>query len=317
MGKIQQHVFESQNLFLTVNPPRPYKMAQWEKKRTQEIEKMIAETPDEPTQIDRIAELRGWFRPSKDSPFYPAVQEYTTGAADLQATVQKLTRPIDEALATESKDAQLDDVWYPILHSAKRIPHSDAARHSKLVDLVKALKPYPEPSSTQETPKSATLSGFSISVREALNDKPRHDIGSLPPEIHAYTNFTYFIARLVDEDVFPPGYMPIWAMRDALEDKPVELPWSYDAFVPAAAMWAIVLGKKLYEREEDLTPKDPNQGNPAKGGKLGNGGPVYSKERWAFWKKRFEEVTGQERIAGETKSVAEQAVKAMDAAERS
>ncbi|KAK7189137.1 hypothetical protein DPSP01_005468 [Paraphaeosphaeria sporulosa] len=292
-------------------------MAQWEKKRTQEIEKMISETNDEPTQIDRIAEMRGWFRPPEDGIVYPAVQDYVNGTADLEATVSKITKPIDEALAKNSGKDQLDDAWYPIIHSAKRIPYSDADRHSKLVELVKALKEHPEPSATQDNPKYMTLAGLPMAVREAWNDSPRHDIGSVPQEIRAYTNFNYFIARLTDDGLFTASHVIIWAMREALENTPQPLPWSYDAHVPAAAMWAIVLGKKLYEREEDLTPRNANEGNPARGGDLWNGGPVFSKERWAFWKKRFGDVVGQEGISEETKNIAKAAFEAMDKAESS
>lgn len=276
---------------------------------------MISETNDEPTQIDRIAEMRGWFRPPKDGIFYPAVQDYVNGTANLQATVAKITEPIDKALAKNSDKDQLDDVWYPIIHSAKKIPYSDADRHSKLVELVKALKEHPEPSETQGNPRYKRLSGLPMAVREAWNDVPRHDIGSVPQEVRAFTNFNYFVARLTDEGLFTASHFIIWAMREALEKTPESLPWWYDTHVPAAAVWALVLGKKLYEREEDLTPANPNQGNPARGGDLWTGGPVFSKERWAFWKKRFGDVTGQEGISEEAKNFAKQAVEAMEKAE--
>ncbi|KAL5412493.1 hypothetical protein PMIN03_004265 [Paraphaeosphaeria minitans] len=292
-------------------------MAQWKRKRTQEIETMISETDDEPTQIDRIAEIRGWFRPSRDSIFYPAVQDYVNGTADLEATVATITKPIDEALTKKPDKDQLDDVWYPIIHSAKRIPHNNVDRHSKLVELVKALSEHPEPSGTQDDPKYKKLSGLPMAVREAWNDCPRHDIGSVPQEVRAYTNFNYFVARLTDDGLFAASHVIIWAMREALENTPESLPWSYNAHVPAAAMWPIVLGKKLYEREEDLTPKNANEGNPARGGDLWTGGPVLSKERWAFWKKRFGDVAGQEGIAEETKNIAKEAVETMNKAESS
>ncbi|KAJ4355925.1 uncharacterized protein N0V89_003950 [Didymosphaeria variabile] len=288
-------------------------MAEWEKKRTEEIEKALSEISDEPTQIDRIAEIRGWFRPPKDAISYPAVQEYMNDGADLQTTVDKITKPIDEALKQGSGKDQLGDVWYPIIHSAKRIPYSNADQHAKLVDLVKAIKEHPEPS--QEHPTYKSLSGLGLAARESYNDIPRHHVGSVPQEIHAWTNFNYFLARLTDSGIWEAYLYVIWAMREALEKTPEPLPWWYDANVPAAAAWVLGLGKKVYEREEDLTPKDPNQGNPARGGDLWTGGPVFSKERWAFWKKRFGDVVKHEGVSDEAKGIAKQAVEAMEKAE--
>jgi hypothetical protein len=290
-------------------------MAEWDEKRTKEIEKMLSNTDDEPTQIDRIAEIRGWFSPPKDGIFYPAVLEYMSNTTDLEATVAKITKPIDEALVQGSDEDQLDNVWYPVIQVARRTTYNDADGHSKLMDLVKALKAHPEPSSAQEGSTYERLSGLSLAAREAYNDMPRHEIGSVSQEIHAWTNFNYFLARLTDDGVFTAYMYVIWSMRQALEMTPEPLPWWYDAHVPAAAVWALALGKKLQQREEDLTPTNPNQGDPARGGDLWSGGPVFSKERWAFWKKRFGEVVGQEGIGEETKSIAKQAVEAMQKAE--
>ncbi|KAL1605316.1 hypothetical protein SLS60_004864 [Paraconiothyrium brasiliense] len=288
-------------------------MAAWEKKRTEDIEKALPLISDEPTQIDRIAEIRGWFRPPKDAIFYPAVQEYMNDAADLKTTVDKVTKPIEEGLKQKSDNDQLGDFWYTILHSAKRISYSNPDQHAKLVQLVKAIKEHPEPS--PERPTYKNLSGLGLAAREAYNDIPRYDVGSVPQEIHAWTNFNYFLARLTDSGVWETYLYVIWAMREALEKTPEPLPWWYDANVPAAAVWVLGLGKKVYEKEEDLTPKDPNQGNPARGGDLWTGGPVFSKERWAFWKKRFGEVGKHEGVNDETKDIAKQAVEAMEKAE--
>lgn len=292
-------------------------MAKLEAKRTAEIKKMLSETTDEPTQIDRIAEIRGWFTPPKDGITYPAVQEYMKDAADLQATVMKITKPIDDSLSNGSEDHTLDNVWIPIIHSAKRIPFRDADQHTKLINLVQALRDHPEPSSTQERNTYKKLTGLGMAGREAYNDMPRQDIESGLQEIHAWTNLNYFLARLTDSGLFDFYLYVIWAMREGLEETPEPLPWWYDAHVPAAAMWVLVLGKKVYEREEDLSPKNPNQGNPARGGDLWKGGPMFSKERWAFWKQRFGDVAEHGEVNGETKDIARMAVEVMEKAEKS
>ncbi|KAF1978094.1 hypothetical protein BU23DRAFT_550203 [Bimuria novae-zelandiae CBS 107.79] len=283
----------------------------------EKIEQALSETKDEPTQIDRIAEIRGWFRPNQNSDIYPAIQNYLNGSADLQTTVAKIAKPIDEAIKEgKTDDISLGYIWNSLLHSSKRIPFRDAEQHAKLVDLVKAIQEHPDPSggSTYKT-----LSGLGMQAREAYNDIPRHDTGLFKQDFHAWANLNYFLARLTESGVFEFYLYTIWAMREALEKAPGRLPGWYDIHVPAAAVWVFALGSKLYEREEDLTPKNRNEGNPAKGGDLWTGGPVFSKERWAFWKKRFGDVAGEEGdaslVSEETRKIARDAVEAMEKAE--
>lgn len=283
----------------------------------EKIEKVLSETNDEPTQIDRIAEIRGWFRPEKNSIFYPAVQNYVNDKADLQTAVAQITKPIEEAITAQNSDSiSWEDLWNSIIHSAKKIPFQQNG-HSRLIDLVKAIKKHPGPSPTQEQSNYKNLSGLGMQVREAYNDNPRGDIGKFPPETHAWTNLNYFLARLTESEVLKLHIYVIWAMRDALEEKADPVQEWYDAYVPAAAMWVFVLGRKLYEREEDLTPKDDYGGNPARGGELWTGGSEFSKARWAFWKKRFGEVAEHEGVRQETKDIAKEAVAAMEKAESS
>ncbi|KAK3215266.1 hypothetical protein GRF29_19g2744316 [Pseudopithomyces chartarum] len=278
------------------------------------IEKVFSETNDEPTQIDRIAEIRGWFRPEKNSIFYPAVQNYVNDETDLQTTVTQITKPIDEAIAAQKfENTGQEDLWNSILHSAKRIPYQQNG-HKKLLDLIKAIQKCPEPSLSEEQSMYTTLSSLGRQVREVYNDSPG-DIGKFPPEIHAWTNCNYFLALLNNSEILNLHIYVIWAMREALEEKADPPKEWYDTHVPAAAVWVFVLGRKLYEREEDLTPKSEYEGNPARGGELWTGGSEFSKARWAFWKKRFGEVAGEEGVSQETKDIAKEAVAAMEKAE--
>ncbi|KAJ4297944.1 hypothetical protein N0V90_005843 [Kalmusia sp. IMI 367209] len=298
-----------------------------EEESRQKIQQVLSETDDEPTQIDQIAAIRGWFRPAPKSIFYPAVQEYVKGSTNLQTTVANITKPIDEALTTHKiENIDVMDLWYSIFHSAKRISYRDAGSHTKLVNLLKAIRDHPEPSSTSEHPIYSTLSGLPMADREAYNDSPRYDVGVFPAEIHAWTNFNYFLARTIDAEVTDGHIFSIWSMRQALEMEPkIGTGWYeaskpalyYDAHVPGAAVWVLGLGKKLHEREQDLTPKNENQGNPGRGGDLWTGSAAFSKERWAFWKKRFGEVAEFEGVSEETKSIAKEAVEAMNRAESS
>lgn len=279
------------------------------------IEEAVAKTNDEPTQIDSIAAIRGWFRPKDNSEIYSAIQEYMHDAADLETTVASITKPIDDAVVKQkADDYQWGYLWNSVLHSAKRVPFRQADRHTKLVDFVRAIKDHPGPSSTQPY---KSLPGFGMQARETFNDSPIHDLGQFAPEIHAWTNLNYFLARLTESEVHTFYMYAIWAMRDALEEKADPPKAWYDAHVPAAAAWVFALGSQLYAREEDLTPKNEYEGNPARGGALWTGGSEFSKARWDFWKRRFKEVAEEEEASEETKKIAKEAVAEMQRAESS
>ena len=58
------------------------------------------------------------------------------------------------------------------------------------------------------------------------------------------------------------------------------------------------MGRALWEKEEDLTPESPNQGNPGIGGELYKGPTAFCKERWWFWKERFQSPAFEGTAAG-------------------
>jgi hypothetical protein len=141
------------------------------------------------------------------------------------------------------------------------------------------------------------------------------------PELHAWANVNAFVARLTATGVAEFWVYAIWAMRSALEDKyelpianPGEArkPTEWDGHVMAAAAWAIVMGKELWEREEDLTPKSENEGDPAGGGELWKGKAEFSKPRFEFWAKRFKELAGNENLLQEAMEAAKEAADVME-----
>lgn len=162
--------------------------------------------------------------------------------------------------------------------------------------------------------------------RETYNDEPQSGIGFRAPEVSAWTNLNYFWALIKNEDIMPYIY-DIWALRQALErdyvdnepndaHQPSSAVQKYDAYVPAAAAWIFGEGKKLYLTEMDLTPSDRNQGDPGRGGDLWKGKAEYSKERWAFWKQRFEEISEKTDLREETRKIAREAAVTMSEAEK-
>lgn len=300
-------------------------------KEDQKVQEAIASTSDEAKQIDAIAAIRKWFYQDGDSQHYPLVQSYLDGNADLPQTANKITEPIDAAITANSlEEFPLMDLWYSILHSSKRTPFCNTESHNKLIELLKSIKSHQAPAEASDQNRSTyeNLDGFGLASRETMNDSPGVGAGYSVPEAHAYANLNYFFARLTGEGIFDFWIYCIYNMRDALENvqqddgpndahRPGTAVQKYDARAPAAAVWVFALGKKLYRKEEDLTPTSPNQGNPAKGGKLWEGKPGFSKERWALWKKRFGEISQMEEVSEETRKVAAKAFDAMNEAEQS
>ena len=159
------------------------------------------------------------------------------------------------------------------------------------------------------------------STRECWNDEPGCGSGFSVPEIHAWANLNAFIASLTRADLAGFWIYAIWAIRDALEmerkdyepaHKPERAAKLLDAYVPAAAAWIIVMGKELWEKDEDLTPKNPNQGDPAKGGALWKGKSAFCKDQWDLWATRFEALSGMEDLTTETREIAAEAFARME-----
>lgn len=297
------------------------------KDQDQKVQQAISTILDEPEQIDRIAEIRGWFKPSGDNAFYRIIQSYLTGEFDLASAIDQITKPIDAEISAKSEDIDTSDLWYSILHSAKRISFRNTEDHQKLVNLVKEFKNHKGPAHEDESDVYSTLANFSMASRETMNDSPGYGAGCFAPEAHAWANLNYFFAYLTKDGVFKAWLYCIWAMRGALEvviqdDEPngLETAWTtsqkYDAFVPAAAVWVFALGKVLWKKEEDLTPQRQNAGNPAGGGQLWKGKAEFGKSRWAFWKSRFGEIGDMEVVGEETRKIAKEAVESMNESEK-
>ncbi|KAF2257154.1 hypothetical protein BU26DRAFT_37137 [Trematosphaeria pertusa] len=296
-------------------------------KQNREIEDILSSTQDVAQQIDEISKVRGWFRPEEDSKFYPLIQDYLGGKLDLAALSAKLFPPMDEAIsANRSGDIDLMDLWYSVIHSSKRISYRDTESQSKIVAFMEAFKNHSDPPSQSKEPFYAVLPAFNMASREAYNNSPGAGAGFFDPEIQAWANYNYFLACLTKDGIDDIYLYAIWAMREALENvqkdedvdermKPATACQKYDAYVPAAAVWVFALGTKLYEKEQDLTPTNRNQGNPARGGELWTGRAEFSKERWGLWKRRFQEISGMEELKKETRDVAREAVEAMEKAE--
>ncbi|KAF2036058.1 hypothetical protein EK21DRAFT_96051 [Setomelanomma holmii] len=283
------------------------------------IQEIAASDQKDAVRIDEIAKIRGWFRPEDDSPYYATVQDYLSEKLTLDEATKKLCTPIDEKISAQQlDDVNFMDLWYSIIHSARRINYREANWHTVLVDLVAAFKEHSIPGNDKYDYLYSSLTDFLMACRETYNDQPTPGDAS-DVEITAWTNLNYFYALLTGKQAADNSLFAIWAMRQALEtphadDRESTAAQKYDTYVPAAAVWAFGGYRVLFEKDEDLTPKDKRQGNPAKGGELWKGKAEFSKERWYFWRERFAEVGKMGDVNEQTRVVARDAIQAMERA---
>jgi hypothetical protein len=226
---------------------------------------------------------------------------------------------IDDKIAGERlDDAKLMDLWYSVIHSARRSYFRDTDKHQALVSLVAAFKEHSVPNNKKYNYLYSSLTDFSMACREAYNDAPTPG-SSFDIEGVAWANMNFFFALLMGKEIADNHLFAIWAMRQALEtpysdDEQSTAVQKYDTYVPAAAVWTFGAQRVLFKKDEDLTPKDRKQGNPAKGGELWTGKAEFSQVRWNFWKERFAEIGKMDKVNETTKTVARDAVEAMERA---
>lgn len=89
----------------------------------------------------------------------------------------------------------------------------------------------------------------------------------------------------------------------------LEKPWSpaeikaLDGWVPAAHQWIKYCAYELYVQDGDMGSEWPSKWKGKKG---------WSKERWAFWKQRFQWVTTLSPLKDSTREIAEWCVERMN-----
>lgn len=291
------------------------------------IDDIISSTEDEAVKIDQIAEVRGWFRPDKNSAYYPAIHRYFEGDLDLDTVTNQLFEKIDrEIIAQKLDDVYFVDLWYSIIHSAKRISFHEAEENrknnadflAKVTDLLAAFRDHKIKDHEEYNYVYSSLFDFGMACREVFNDAPEPHVSEI--EIDAWANVNFFFASITAEGLQDLSLFAIWTMRDALEndlqdDVEGTAAQKYNVYVPAAAAWIFGSGQFLYRKEKDLTPTDRKQGNPAKGGELWKGKAEFSKERWAFWKERLAVVSKMDAVTDKTRTFSKDALEAMERAE--
>ncbi|KAH5305038.1 hypothetical protein HBI23_183420 [Parastagonospora nodorum] len=288
-------------------------------KQNQQIQEIVSSNDNDDVKIDQVAKVRGWFQPEEGSYFFAVVQDYLKEKLKLEDAAKKILTPIDEKIAAERlDDVNFMDLWFSILHAARRTHYRDADIHISIVRLVAAFKEHSIPNNEQYNYLHNEQTDLLMACREAYNDQPTPG-SSFEVENQAWSNLNFFLALLVREKLADNFVFAIWAMRQALEtphqdDEDSTAVQKYETYVPAAAVWVFGAHHALFEKQEDLTPKDKKHGNPGRGGELWKGKAEFSHARWNFWKDRFAEIATMDGLSEDTKVVAKDAVESMERA---
>lgn len=121
-------------------------------------------------------------------------------------------------------------------------------------------------------------------------DPSKPDLVAVYNDSERWINLNHFLARLYASVVWDFGLYGIWSMRAALEGGGDDSLGPESLRIEIAAVWIVIAGKTMYESKEKYEES-------GKGGPLWKGANGYSRERWAFWKKQFEEYQQQPNIA--------------------
>lgn len=254
--------------------------------------------------------------------------------------------PETEFDASQSTEMLLWDLWYSILHAAKRIPYTDNPRHERLVELVRAFKarPNPPPPVPMTIPLKrewiwesgklwTDLTVLGISVAEVSNDSPGCGAGWLWPELRAWENVNAFLARLTASHLMTFQSLGLWALTDATERS---LSLRYRRTCPPsdneilshrvilASLWVTIAGEQVFaeyypkirdQRDVEVVDRILDLRDDklpwTRSRKKHKGRARWETARREFVRRRFEVESHDETLPLETREMASRAAKAM------
>ncbi|KAK3947196.1 hypothetical protein QBC32DRAFT_355067 [Pseudoneurospora amorphoporcata] len=157
------------------------------------------------------------------------------------------------------------------------------------------------------------LDGFAICNRDAWNDpslsfEPVKD----PKAYEKWCNLNAFVATLLNTGAINWRELPIWELRDGLEESLDDLSQEgKDTRVVVATLWIRHAGKFIWEQTLSGKPEDLDETDSRilRSGELYQGEPGYSRDRWDFWKTRLGELRRQ--VSGSRSSAIDEAIWAM------
>lgn len=230
----------------------------------------------------------------------------------------RVTDPAD----APSMEGELWDLYYTILHAAKKIPWGDSVAQQKLVDLLAAIKARPNP----QQPANMTIAlkrnwiyqwgelwsdliMLGPAGRESWNDFPGCGAGWEVPEVSAWVNVNAFVARLTVQEVRNFGVYGSWALQEALEGKievvghhcpPPSKIYKAEVLFKVAAVWIRLAGQYMYGHLQP-DPKGREDANTN----------FWSRSQWEKWRARFEEESQKAQYSAEVTRISRECAEIM------
>ncbi|CAJ2507303.1 Uu.00g084890.m01.CDS01 [Anthostomella pinea] len=245
--------------------------------------------------------------------------------ANPQAKAVKLTDDIRFFINAAEQGAGIGDtfwyVWGVVLDIVGCVPPG----HVWQISLVQALDnlrhrdgPISEYDEHLTSWSWQDLPVLSASVREKWDDSTGtgEDVGE--EEFAKWKNLNSFIARLTYTGFAPWLNLPIWQLREALEEPPVKSA-AMNCRLWVASEWILHCADVIYEDMKTGSQLGESTARSLRTGSLCDGETPLSLKRWAFWKKRFSELRADADSLGLDRAITTyrmtQALEAMDAVE--
>lgn len=108
-------------------------------------------------------------------------------------------------------------------------------------------------------------------------------------EYFRWKNYNSFIARITRNDFDFWLALPIWQLRETLEEPPVKGS-EMRCRIWVASEWIIHCTDHIFNFVNTKEEIDESTARAYQGGSLYDGKPPLRVERWEFWKKRFLEI---------------------------
>lgn len=267
-------------------------------------------------------------------------------ALEMWGPPQDIPEPETEWEESKSTEMLLWNLWYGVLHAAKRISYKDEARHDKLLNLVRLLKARPDPPLPEPMTiplkrewiwESGTLWSELVmlgpSIAEVSNDVCGCGAGWQWPEQRAWQNLSFFWASLTGSGIYDVRIHGVTAIVDAIDESPspgyarVGVPPPAELLshaVTVASLWAIHAGEQVFSefpkvrdaRDIEVVDRILHQRDKELPW-LRSRSKFKNRARWEtarreFARRRFEYESQNEELSLEVRELAAKAAKAME-----
>ncbi|KAK3344875.1 hypothetical protein B0H65DRAFT_464783 [Neurospora tetraspora] len=224
-------------------------------------------------------------------------------AEQLDSTILTRDDPADKE--SEVENARYN-VYTTLLAAVQQVP-ADHEAHRRFALVLRDL------AGLDGHPAWQRLEGFAICNRDAWQDPTLSFESVTDPKVHErWCNLNAFVATLLSTGAINWRELPIWELRDGLEESLEELSQEgKDTRVVVATLWIKHAGKFIWEHSLAGKPEDLDETDSRmlRAGELYQGQPGYSRDRWDFWKKRLGELRSQ--VSNLRSSAIEEAIGAM------